>query len=375
MATVYIDQRKRMNRNSYVIYYKHPISGKNKYYKTLPKKKEAQNEANRLRTLLDTGRLPEEQNLMKKPSFLTVSDIGEMLLNDWKLKLLNNDLSNNTVSDYSLRLRQILTEFDGLLVCEIRKKSVINYRNQLADTISNVTANRNLFVLKQITKFAVNQGFIFDDPARDVQYLSEKAHERNKYLLPQRLDSLVTASQQTRAKFYMPALIYLGAEHGAARQEALSLEWPHLDFEYKGIGFIRLFRTKNGKERTDYLMPRTKQALLDWKAHLEFMRHRKKIHPVESRFVFCRLNGEPIKRFDSAWRQICKIAGLTNFHYHDLRHTYCSNLLLSGANIKDVKEMIGHSDISMTDRYAHLSLDHHRAIQERLAKHYENLEN
>lgn len=295
MATVYIDQRKRMNRNSYVIYYKHPISGKNKYYKTLPKKKEAQNEANRLRTLLDTGRLPEEQNLMKKPSFLTVSDIGEMLLNDWKLKLLNNDLSNNTVSDYSLRLRQILTEFDGLLVCEIRKKSVINYRNQLADTISNVTANRNLFVLKQITKFAVNQGFIFDDPARDVQYLSEKAHERNKYLLPQRLDSLVTASQQTRAKFYMPALIYLGAEHGAARQEALSLEWPHLDFEYKGIGFIRLFRTKNGKERTDYLMPRTKQALLDWKAHLEFMRHRKKIHPVESRFVFCRLNGNQLR--------------------------------------------------------------------------------
>ena len=82
MATVYIDQRKRMNRNSYVIYYKHPISGKNKYYKTLPKKKEAQNEANRLRTLLDTGRLPEEQIVRKKPSFLTVSDIGEMLLDE-----------------------------------------------------------------------------------------------------------------------------------------------------------------------------------------------------------------------------------------------------------------------------------------------------
>ena len=171
------------------------------------------------------------------------------------------------------------------------------------------------------------------------------------------------------------ALIYLGAEHGAARQEALSLEWSHIDFDYKGIGFIRLFRTKNGKERTDYLMPRTKQALLGWKDHLEFMRYRKKIQPAEARFVFCRLNGEPIKRFDSAWRQICKIAGLTNFHYHDLRHTYCSNLLLSGANIKDVKEMIGHSDISMTDRYAHLSLDHHRATQERLAKHYENFEN
>ena len=71
------------------------------------------------------------------------------------------------------------------------------------------------------------------------------------------------------------------------------------------------------------------------------------------------LNSQPIKRFDSAWRHICKIAKITDFHYHDLRHTFCSNLLLSGANMKDVKEMIGHSDISMTDRYSHLTLNHH----------------
>jgi site-specific recombinase XerD len=49
--------------------------------------------------------------------------------------------------------------------------------------------------------------------------------------------------------------------------------------------------------------------------------------------------------------------------------------LLSGANINDVKEMIGHSDISMTDRYSHLTLNHHKAMQEKLAKHYENTMN
>ena len=138
---------------------------------------------------------------------------------------------------------------------------------------------------------------------------------------------------------------------------------------------IRFYRSKNNRERTEFLIPRTKQALLDWKAHLEYMRNRKKIQVVETRFVFCRLNGEPIKRFDSAWRQICKIAQLTDFHYHDLRHTYCSNLLLAGANLKDVKDMIGHSDIAMTDRYSHLTSDHNRAIQKKLAEHYENGEN
>jgi len=54
---------------------------------------------------------------------------------------------------------------------------------------------------------------------------------------------------------------------------------------------------------------------------------------------------------------------------------FCSNLLLRGTNIKDVKEMIGLIDILMTDRYSHLILNHHKAIQDNLAKHYENTTN
>jgi len=48
---------------------------------------------------------------------------------------------------------------------------------------------------------------------------------------------------------------------------------------------------------------------------------------------------------------------------------------IADLKIKDVKEMIGHSDISMTDRYSHLTLNHHKAIQDKLAKHYENTTN
>ena len=65
------------------------------------------------------------------------------------------------------------------------------------------------------------------------------------------------------------------------------------DFEYGGVGLVRPYRTKNKRERTEFLMPRIKQALLEWKSHLEFTRHRKKIQPIETKFVFCRLNGEP----------------------------------------------------------------------------------
>jgi integrase len=375
MATVFIDKRKRKTRNSYIVYYKHPVSGKNKYHKTFHKQKEAQSEANKLRALIDTGKLPHEQIKRIKPVLFTVSEVGDSLLESWKLKLANKELSPITFDDYNLRLKQIKLSFKGKLACEIRKNDILKYRNQLAVSTSNATSNRYLFILKQVFNHAMVQGTIQDDPTEGISYLSEKEHERNKFILPAKINCLIDASQKTRAKFYMPSLIYLGAEHGSSRQESLSLQWPDIDFEYDGIGIIRFFRTKNKRERIEYLMPRTKKALLEWKAHLEYMRHRKKIQPVETRFVFCRLNGQPIKRFDSAWRQICNIANITDFHYHDLRHTFCSNLLLSGANIKDVKEMIGHSDISMTDRYSHLTLNHHKAIQEKLARHYENIAN
>jgi site-specific recombinase XerD len=117
-------------------------------------------------------------------------------------------------------------------------------------------------------------------------------------------------------------------------------------------------------------MPRTRKALLDWQAHIEWMRKRKRIEPVDNVFVFCRLNGTPIKRFDKAWRNVLKIAGIDDFHYHDLRHTFCSNLILSGSDLKEVKDMIGHRDLSTTDRYSHLTAVHKKQNQERLAKHY-----
>jgi len=114
----------------------------------------------------------------------------------------------------------------------------------------------------------------------------------------------------------------------------------------------------------------TKAALLEWQNHQQIMWQKRRIEFPREGFVFSRIDGGHIKRFDKAWKAACKIAGFENFHFHDLRHTFCSNLLLSGAGLKDVKEMIGHSDLSMTDRYSHLTLNHKRLQQSKLVKHY-----
>jgi site-specific recombinase XerD len=86
------------------------------------------------------------------------------------------------------------------------------------------------------------------------------------------------------------------------------------------------------------------------------------------------MNGAPIKRFDSAWNAICELAGFDDFHYHDLRYPFCSNPIMAGSDIKPAKGKIGHSDLSMTDRYSHLTLPHKKDCQDRLANHYARTE-
>jgi hypothetical protein len=126
MATVFIQKKKRKHRNSYVIMYKNPLTGKIKYYKTLQKQKDAQRAANDLRTLLDTGKLPSSIKAKQKILAITFQEIESQLDQVWKEKVINSDLSPKTYEDYSLRLNLLYNVFGRLLLCEINKKQVLD---------------------------------------------------------------------------------------------------------------------------------------------------------------------------------------------------------------------------------------------------------
>ena len=370
MATVTIQKRKRINRDSYLVSFKEPLTGKLKYYKSYPRKRDAQQAANDLRVLLDSGKMPEPKRIKLNP--LTFEDVADSIKKDWIQRLERRDLSEKTYQDYCIWLNLLNRIFGDKILCQISGDQIRNYRDKVAAEFTNVTANKHFSILRKVFRHGLNLNALIKDVTERIPYLSEKAHVRNKFLLPAKLDTLIKATQKTKAKFYMPAVVYLGAEHGASKQEILSLQWLDIDFDYAGTGLIRLFRTKNGRERTEFLMPRTKNALLNWQDHLKWMRYRRKIETVQSDHVFCHLNGAPIKCFNKAWWKSLELAGIADFHFHDLRHTFCSNLILSGAGLKEAKEMIGHADISMTDRYSHLSFDYKLSKQKRLADHYVN---
>ena len=370
MATVVIQKRKGKKGMSYAIRYAAPLTGKKKYYQTFKKYKEAQQAASDLRGLLDSGKTPKKNQTKINP--LTFGEVAICLEKEWVSRLKRKDLSQKTHDEYCTWLNVLRRAFGKMILCQITADEIEAYRDNKAEEYSNVTANKYLSIVRKVFNHGLKLRAVIRNPAEELPFLSEKHHERKEFLLPHKLDKLIEATQKVRAKFYLPAIIYLGAEHGAAKQEILSLKWSKIDFDFGGRGIINLFRTKNKKERTEFLMPRTRNTLLEWRAHLKWKRHREKITEVKSDHVFCRIDGTPIKGFNKAWWRSLELAGIKDFHFHDLRHTFCSNLILMGAGLKEVKEMIGHSDISMTDRYSHLTMNHKLLRQKQLADHYSN---
>jgi integrase len=137
--------------------------------------------------------------------------------------------------------------FGKRLLCEISAADIEEYVKAVATRYTNVTANRSLSVIRAVFSHGVSLGAAINDSAKMTKFLSEKEHVRNRFLLPQDLDRLVHSSRKVKAKYYLPALIYLAAEHGCSRQEALSLKWEDIDFEFGGRGLIHFLRTKNSR--------------------------------------------------------------------------------------------------------------------------------
>jgi integrase len=116
------------------------------------------------------------------------------------------------------------------------------------------------------------------------------------------------------------------------KSEILNLTWDRVNFEQ---GIITLLDTKN-KERRDVPMNETVRATLEAMGR-------------KGPLVF------PSGDMRTAFRTALKKAGIEDFRFHDLRHTFASNLVMAGEDLNTVAELLGHKGLQMTKRYSHLS--------------------
>jgi integrase len=133
----------------------------------------------------------------------------------------------------------------------------------------------------------------------------------------------------------------------------MGLEWERVDLQ-ANLLHLGAAHTKAGKRRTVPLCKAARTALL---RRLEF---RAKTTP-DSPWVFARPDGECMSDIRDAFAKACRDAGIEDFRIHDLRHTCAAWLVSDGAPLAEIRDLLGHSTVLMTERYAHLAPENLRA--------------
>ena len=245
-------------------------------------------------------------------------------------------------------IEHILNHFgEKTLLSNIRFVDLETYRNHLRDSLTvnktirkYASINRAMSCLRHIFSKAVEWEVIEQNPfSKGKSLILKENNKRMRFLNEDEIRSLLDACNEP-----LVDVVECAINTGMRKGEILGLRWEQIR-----NGFIYLDKTKTSEPR---------QIPINDTLDMLFKRVRRKQH-LTSKYVFTYRG----KRFDSvktSFNASVKRAGIVDFRFHDLRHTFASQLLMKGGTLKDVQELLGHKTMTMTLRYAHLTQEHKR---------------
>ena len=238
------------------------------------------------------------------------------------------------------RANNLLSYFgNSRLVVEITPLDIEKYKSSRKEKAKPATVNRELAFLKHVFTKGIEWGKVYDNPVKMVKLFKED-NTRLRFLSQDEIIRLVDFTQGQ-----LKAIVITALNTGMRRSEILNLKWKDVNFD---TGFITVLNSKGGDKREIPLSNTLEKSL------------RNVLRYVGSEYVFNNRNGKPVKCFRRSFRATLKLAGITDFRFHDLRHTFASHLVMRGTDIKTIQELLGHKTLKMTLRYSHLSPDHKR---------------
>jgi len=172
-----------------------------------------------------------------------------------------------------------------------------------------------------------------------------------RYLTREEAVGWLTVDEEQRllkaAVPHLWALIAFAVDTGGRRSELFKLDWRNVDLLR---GFVTFTKTKNGEDRSVRLTDWAKRVLID-------------LGPKTSGPVFT-YREKPIKDVKTTFDRARQKAGLDDFRFYDLSHSFTSRLVQKGIPIYEVMHLTGHKSLAMVQRYAHLAPDYqNRAIE------------
>jgi integrase len=265
----------------------------------------------------------------------------------------------------SLCLRKFRDYFGGKsLLSHVKFIDVETYRNRLRQTPvrgkaqkarSVASVNREMAILHHVFQKGVEWEMIEKSPFEHGRGIfSKENNTRTRYLTQDEITRLLNNAPE-----HLKDIIICAIHTGMRKSEILSLKWSQIK-----NGFIYLTRTKTDESRQVPISEELKKLFEDLhrkqatKSDYVFRYERVSKKEGPEKVVKLVLNKNPMGDIKHSFTNALKKAGIEDCRFHDLRHTCASHLVMNGASLKDVQEILGHKDMTMTLRYAHLSQEH-----------------
>lgn len=269
----------------------------------------------------------------------TLSEALGTYIND---KIVGRPSESTTKS----QARIILSHMDGSKrLSRLTDADIVQYAAKHRATCANSTVNRHLQMLGRAIRY---MGKTYKC---DIPHLDLKAAETKE---PRERVRELTADEQTRLFAALPQefhpMVAFALMTGARISTITGLLWRDVDMTNLEI----TFRLK-GDELMTFPINAELAALLSALPKSNVMESR--------RYVFTRIDGHSAERiqivasggvFGTVWRKALLDAGIDNFRFHDLRHTFATRMLRKTQNISLVSKLLGHTNIETTSRYAHV---------------------
>jgi len=250
-------------------------------------------------------------------------------------RYLEYEYSGGYSKEQSSKLEFWLSNVGDKLLVEIATTDISLVLDDLSRYFSNATVNRYKAAISVVFSYACREYGLLNNPVKNIRskpgFLSDDERTR--------LFKACRASQWSK----LHLLVLMAITTGARKSELLNLTFNDIDFD-RQTAYVQT--SKNGQPR---VLPLTHKVITELN----------KFSNQEVSLIFnSELKPDRPMCFNKQWKKALTQAEITDFRYHDLRHSCASLLAQSGASLLEIAEVLGHKQIQVTKRYAHLCIDH-----------------
>lgn len=292
----------------------------------------ARKEGAKLRVKADMGEDPLEESKIARER-MTVGSLWQR----YREECLHSKAERTQANEISMWDRLVLPEIGRRALKSLRPEDFDRLHKKISDN-TPVQANRCIASVHHVMNKACRWGLLDRNPAHGVRRNQEEP--RSRYLSSDELKRFVSALRSREVTSSTLAIEFLLLT-GCRKGEALRARWSEFDLD-------RAVWTKpsaHTKQRKSHRLVLSNEAL----NVLKLARQNN-----DGAYVFPGRTGEPLNDIRKTFRAVCHHAELRCLRVHDLRHSFASILASGGVSLPLIGQLLGHTQVSTTNRYSHL---------------------